>query len=161
MIEPGSKLQFEPSMQEKYKERNKEIYAFYKDGLSYRKIASMFNLSYERIRQLVHKEQAKIDRLEAARKREERINSGEIPYSFFDALVDTRIQLNLSENLEVRVYNCLSRAGIIQDICDGRTTLNDYSDEDLLSIRNFGTESLSFVRQAYLTWEAKRALYSK
>lgn len=141
-------------------ERNIDIYNQKQQGKTLRELAKEYNLSRERIRQIVHKEQLKIDRIEADRIRKEEISSGDRLYSFLDALQDARIENDLSENVETRVYNCLRRAGIMQRICNGECTLADYSDEQLLKIRNFGVNSLDLARKAYDLWRNKNKLHS-
>lgn len=78
--------------------------------------------------------------------------NGEIPYIFLDALTEvceTKTQVT-------RIFRCLDRAGIINEIESHNSTLDTYSDETLLSIRNFGTISLIFARRANKLYKQKR-----
>lgn len=129
-------------------ERNREIFNLKESGMSYSQIGSKFNLSRERIHQICLKEQR---RIESENLHVKAVN-GTIVYTFWDALIDvceTRSQA-------VRIHNCLNRAGIIREIEDDGGSLDSYSDEDLLKIRNFGVLSLIFSRRANKLFEQKR-----
>lgn len=129
-------------------QRNREIFNLKKSGMSYSQIGSKFNLSRERIRQICLKEQRHVE----SEKLHAKAVNGTIVYTFWDALIDvceTRSQA-------IRIHNCLNRAGIIREIEDDGGSLDSYSDEDLLKIRNFGVLSLIFSRRASKLFEQKR-----
>ena len=54
-----------------------------------------------------------------------------------------------------RIFRCLRRAGIINEIELCHDTLDTYSDKTLLSIRNFGPISLIFARRANKLYKQK------
>ena len=120
--------------------RNREIYALRECGISYGRLGIRFRLSPARIRQIYIHEQK---RIEAEKAHSNAIN-GAIPYTFYDALLDTcetKAQAH-------RILKCLSRAGILNEIESHPGSLDLYSDETLCDIRNFGTKSLKFAREA-------------
>jgi len=128
--------------------RNQEIFNLKESGMSYSQIGSKFNLSKERIRQIYLKEQRHIESEELHVK----AVNGTIVYTFWDALID----VCETKSQAVRIHNCLNRAGIIHEIEVGSGSLDSYSDELLLSIRNFGVLSLIFSRRAYKKFVEKR-----
>lgn len=130
--------------------RNREIYNLKENGMTYSQIGSKFNLSKERIRQICLKEQRYIE----SEKLHAKAVNDIIPYTFWDALMDACE----TKSQAVRCYNCLSRAGIIHEIEDSDGSLDSYSDEMLLSIRNFGTLSLIFSRRANKKFIEKRSI---
>lgn len=127
--------------------RNREIFALRESGMSCAQIGIQFKLSRSRIDQIYKKEKLKI----RDEKNHERAIRGDIQYTFLDALTDT------CENsmLCTRIFRCLNRAGIIFEIDNNNDTLDSYSDNSLLSIRNFGTASLIFARKANEQYKKK------
>lgn len=128
--------------------RNREIFNLKESGLSYSQIGSKFNLSRARIRQICVKEQS---RIESENLHVNAVNDT-IPYTFWDALLD----VCETKSQAVRISNCLNRAGIIHEIENNGGSLDSYSDELLLSIRNFGVISLIFARRANKRFMEKR-----
>ena len=129
------------------KKRNQEIFALHKCGQSYSKLSIQFGLSPTRIMQICKKEQ---NRVNAKKAHLDAVN-GETPYTFLDALeevCETEMQVT-------RIFRCLRRAGIINEIELCHDTLDTYSDETLLSIRNFGPISLIFARRANKLYKQK------
>ena len=129
-------------------ERNREIFNLKESGMSYSQIGSKFNLSRERIRQIYLKEKRLI---ESEKLHVEAVNST-IPYTFWDALID----VCETKSQAVRIHNCLNRAGVIREIEDDGGSLDSYSDETLLRIKNFGVLSLIFSRRASKLFNQKR-----
>ena len=130
------------------KKRNREIFALHECGQSYSQLGIQFGISPSRVKQIYKKEQYRVKEEKA---HQDAIN-GEIPYTFLDALkevCETEIQVT-------RIFRCLSRSGIINEIESYNDTLDTYSDETLLSIRNFGVMSLKFARRANELYREKR-----
>lgn len=120
--------------------RNQEIYALRECGMSYGSLGIRFKLSPSRIQQICIHEQKRIE----AEKAHDNAMNGAIPYTFYDALLDackTKAQAH-------RIFKCLSRVGIINEIESHHGSLDSYSDEILCGIRNFGAKSLKFAREA-------------
>ena len=130
-------------------QRNREIFNLKESGLSYSQIGSKFNLSRSRIRQICIKEQ---HRIKSEKLHDNAVNDT-IPYTFWDALID----VCETKSQAMRISNCLNRAGIIHEIEYGGRSLDSYSNESLLSIRNFGTISLIFARRANKKFMEKRS----
>ena len=127
--------------------RNQEIFALHECGQSYNKLGIQFGLSPERVRQIYKKEQARVNSEKAHL---DAVN-GEKPFTFFDALKE----VCETETQVTRIFRCLNRAGIIKEIELHNGTLDTYSDETLLGIRNFGTVSLIFTRRANKLYQEK------
>ena len=127
--------------------RNREIVALRDSGMSYSKIGIKFGLSTERIRQLCDKEKRRIN---SEKKHLNAIN-GETDYIFMDAL----LEVCETESLATRICRCLLRSGIINEIETNQGSLDSYSDETLLGIRNFGQKSLIFARKANELYKSK------
>lgn len=127
--------------------RNREIFALHECGQSYSQLGIQFGLSKERIRQIYIKEK------EHAKNEKSHIDAvkGSIPYTFYDALMD----VCETSNQVTRIFRCLNRAGIINEIEKNNGTLDSYSDESLMTIRNFGTLSLIFARRANKQYKKK------
>lgn len=133
--------------------RNREIFALHECGQSYSQLGIQFGLSPSRVMQIYKKEQ---DRVKAEKAHLDAIN-GEIPFTFLDALKE----VCETEKQVTRISNCLSRAGIINEIELYHDTLDTYSDETLLSIRHFGAMSLTFARRANKLYQEKRTCSAK
>lgn len=127
--------------------RNREIVALKDSGMSYSKIGIQFGLSLERIRQIYKKEKIRID---SEKKHLDAID-GKTDYIFMDAL----LEVCETESLATRILRCLLRSGIINEIETNHRSLDSYSDETLLSIRNFGPKSLAFARKANELYKSK------
>ena len=133
--------------------RNREIFALHECGQSYFQLAIQFDLSPSRIMQICKKEK---NRVNAEKAHLDAIN-GKIPYVFLDALeevCETKTQAT-------RIFRCLSRTGILNEIESHNDTLDTYSDETLLGIKNFGPISLIFARRANKLYQEKRARSTK
>jgi len=130
--------------------RNIEIFALHECGQSYSQLGIQFGISTSRIKQIYKIEQLRVN---AEKAHLDAVN-GEIPYTFLDALkevCETEMQVT-------RIFRCLRRAGIINEIESYHDTLDAYSDETLLSIRNFGVMSLKFARRANKLYKEKMNL---
>lgn len=130
--------------------RNREIFALRECGMSYSQLGIQFKLSPTRIKQIYNNEKS---RVESEKLHSDAIN-GKIPFTFLDALkevCETEMQVT-------RIYRSLMRAGIIDEIEMQHDTLDTYSDETLLNIRNFGFISLTLARRANLIYKAKMGL---
>ena len=127
--------------------RNREIVALRDSGMSYSKIGHLFGLSTTRIKQLYDKEKRRID---SEKKHQDAID-GKTDYIFMDAL----LEVCETESLATRILRCLLRSGIINEIETNHGSLDSYSDETLLSIRNFGPKSLVFARKANELYKSK------
>jgi len=130
------------------KERNREIFALHKCGQSYSQLGIQFGISPSRVKQIYEKEQY---RANAEKVHLDAVN-GKIPYTFLDALKE----VCETETQVTRIYRCLRRTGILDVIESYHDTLDTYSDETLLSIRNFGPMSLIFARRADKLYQEKR-----
>ena len=130
--------------------RNREIFALHECGQSYSQLSIQFGLSQARIKQICKKEKRRVD---AEKAHLDAIN-GEIPYTFLDALKE----VCETETQVTRIYRCLNRAGIINEIESYHGTLDTYSDETLLSIKNFGVISLIFAKRANKLYKEKLGL---
>lgn len=128
--------------------RNREMFALHKCGQSYSQLSIQFGLSPSRVMQICKKEQ---DKVNAEKAHLDAVN-GEIPFTFLDALKE----VCETETQVTRIFRCLRRAGIINEMELYHDTLDTYSDKTLLSIRNFGTISLIFARRANKLYKQKR-----
>ena len=130
------------------KARNQEIVTLKNCGKSYSQIGIQFGLSKERIRQICEKEKKRII-LENIH-----INAlnGTTPYLFYDAILEACS----TESQATRLFRCLKRSGIIDEIEKNNGSLDSYSDETLLNIRNFGLKSLHFARKANVIYKKKQ-----
>ena len=124
-------------------ERNKKIFEMRESGSRFVEIADAFSLSIERVRAIYKKELAKKQYRE---KLAEYKAEGRTP--LFACFEEACVILDKELKLATRTYNALWRAQIIQKIEQGRGSLSEYSDEILLSIRNFGLASLEVARLA-------------
>lgn len=121
-------------------ERNKEILRLHvNEKWSYSKLARYFGISSSRIMQIIHREQRKEEAKQPA------VDSGQ---KFYTACLYATLSLEIDEKQATRVYNCLRRAKIVQELKPGRHILSKYPDEYLLLIRNFGPTSLKIARLA-------------
>lgn len=128
-------------------QRNREIVALKDGGMPCSQIAIKFGISPSRITQIYKKEKKRID-LEKAHLA---AVDGKNDYIFFDAL----LEVCESESLATRILRCLLRSGIINEIETNHGSLDSYSDETLLDIRNFGQKSLIFARKANELYKSK------
>ena len=133
--------------------RNREIFALHECGQSYSQLSIQFGLSPSHVTQICKKEQ---DRVKAEKAHLDAIN-GEIPFTFLDALKE----VCETETQATRISRCLRRAGIINEIELCHDTLDTYSDETLLGIKNFGPMSLIFARQTDELYQEKWACSTK
>ena len=121
-------------------DRNHEIYKLHEKGLSYGVIGKQFGISKERVRQIYLREARRIKSEQEHAKAVE--TSGR--YTFYDAL----LEIGTPGTMATRIYRCLTRSGIQQEMFDNHSSLDKYSDDYLLLIRNFGASSLIFARKA-------------
>ena len=123
------------------KERNREIFILRESGMSYTNIGIKFGLSRERIRQIVKKEKARAAFYETPLSTK----------SFTDCiyLASEQMGKGVESPLATRTHRGLARTGILRaiDTIEG-LTLDEYDDDTLLSIRNFGVASLDLAREA-------------
>ncbi len=129
--------------------RNQEIFALHECGQSYSQLGIQFGLSPTRIMQIYKKEQ---NRVNDEKFHMDAVN-GKIPFTFWDALKE----VCETEMQSTRIFRCLNRAGIINEIESNHDTLDTYSDETLLSIKNFGRVSLIFARRANKLYQEKNS----
>jgi hypothetical protein len=115
------------------KERNEQILAMRKEGKSYTQLADIFGISRERARQIVLK-------MESIGKHAHQ--------EYYDALVKACSNLGYSEVTATRTYKCLLRANIFAEMKAENLTLDNFSDYELLQIRNFGINCLNAAREA-------------
>jgi hypothetical protein len=113
--------------------RNKQILEMRKEGKTYTQLADIFGISRERARQIVLK-------MESIGKHAHQ--------EYYDALVKACCNLGYSEVTATRTYKCLLRAHIFAKMKAENLTLDDFSDYELLQIRNFGTNCLNAAREA-------------
>ena len=123
-------------------DRNRMIFAMRETGSKYKDIANMFGLSVERCRQIYSKER---HRTELAQKI---IEQAKEKPDFGCCINIACVQLNRSKRIAIRTYNSLARVGIIKAIESGGVTLDNYTDDDLLRIVNFGEVQLEVCRKA-------------
>ena len=124
-------------------QRNADILALRDKGYTFDAIANKYDISRQRVRQICIKEERK--RKAISEMQNAKFNS--FP-AFYACLLKAVSFVEVDNGCAIRVYNCLNRAGIIQEMCENHTTLDEYDDLYLLSIRNFGPNSLALARQA-------------
>ncbi len=115
------------------KDRNKQIVKMRKEGKTYTQLADIFGISRERARQIVLK-------METIGKHTHQ--------EYYDALVKACSNLGYSEVTATRTYKCLLRSHMFAKMKAANLTLDDFSDDELLRIRNFGTNCLNAAREA-------------
>ena len=126
-----------PQEYKKMPERLQKIAAMRNLGMTFSEIGKEFNVSTERARQLYKKYLAIVDF-------NERLSNLLASDSLLKALYFAQKELGKSEVLITRTYNCIHRSGF-----DADKLLNgDYSDEELLSIKNLGVDSLELIHKA-------------
>ena len=124
------------------KNRNKQIVQMHDDGMSYEKIGQQFGITKERARQIYI-------RMTTLIKTCEKKEQNEKEYLRYKKLfMNAAENLGLEDRVGIRVYRCLYRAKIIDELINGTHILSDYNDEYLMWIRNFGDRSLAVVREA-------------
>ena len=127
--------------------RNREIVALKDCGQSYRSIAINFGISPKRVEQIYKREKQHI----ISEKTHNDAINGDTDYTFYDAILDACE----TGPQATRLFRCLDRAGILHEIETNNGSLNSYSDETLLGIRNFGSTSLKFARKANILYKQK------
>ena len=129
-------------------QRNREIVALKDCGQSYGSIGIKFGISRSRVEQIYKREKQHI--------LSEKIHidaiNGNTDYTFYDAI----LEVCETEQQATRIFRCLDRAGILYEIEINNGSLDSYSDETLLEIRNFGSMSLKFARKANVLYKQKR-----
>ena len=129
-------------------QRKQEIVALKDCGKSYGDIAIKFGISRSRVAQIYKSEKQHI----AAEKAHIDAINGDADYTFYDAI----LEVCKTEQQATRVLTCLDRAGILREIENNNGSLDSYSDETLLGLRNFGLKSLKFARKANILYKQKR-----
>jgi len=129
-------------------QRNREIVALKDCGQSYTNISIKFGISPSRAAQIYKREKQHV----ISEKNHVDAINGTIDYMFYDAILDACE----TEQQATRVFRCLDRSGIIREIEINNGSLDSYSDETLLEIRNFGPMSLKFARKANRLYKQKR-----
>lgn len=129
-------------------QRNREIAALKDCGQSYRSIAIQFGISPKRVEQIYKREK---EHILSEKIHNDAIN-GDTDYTFYDAILDACE----TGQQATRLFRCLDRAGILREIEINNGSLDSYSDETLLGIRNFGLLSLKFARKANNLYKQKR-----
>ncbi len=124
-------------------ERNKLLYEMFQSGSSIIDLADTFGITVQRAQQIYHEECA---RRSAEAKTEELKKKNQ--YDFLMCLQDACELTGVYHNYVTRSYNILYRAGIIPKIEKHEASLDDYSDEELLSLRGFGLAQLDLCRCA-------------
>ena len=130
------------------KQRNREIFALREIGRPYSWIGIKYGLSKERILQIYKKEKAHVE----AEIAHQNALAGNIEYTFWDALCEVCD----SQTVATRIHSCLRRAGILNAMIKNNWSLDEYDDDTLLCIRNFGKNSLIFARKANELYKEKR-----
>ena len=122
-------------------EREKRIYDMktYK-GYTFAAIGKKFGISAPRAAQIYHR----YERKQALLNNEKKYG---IP-TFYSCLLESAEEIGMSERTVTRTYYALRNAGIIQELEELNITLDKYSNEYLLSIRNFGRRCLELSRDA-------------
>ena len=113
--------------------------------LVYSNIAIKFGISTSRVKQIYKREK---QRIISEKAHIDAIN-GDADYTFYDAILEA---CNIKPQA-TRVFTCLDRAGILREIEINNGSLDSYSDETLLEIRNFGLTSLKIARKANILKE--------
>lgn len=128
-------------------QRKREIVALKDCGKSYGDIAIKFGISRSRVEQIYKSEKRHV----AAEKMHIDAINGDADYTFYDAI----LEVCETEKQATRVFTCLDRAGILREIETNNGSLDSYSDETLLEIRNFGLKSLKNAREANILYKQK------
>lgn len=134
-------------------EKRREIFALHECGVPYSQLGIDFGLSPTRVMEIYKKEQARVN---AEKAHLDAVN-GKTPFTFLDGLKE----VCETEAQVTRIFRCLKRAGVIDEMEKYHDTLDTYSDETLLSIRYFGPISLIFARRANKLYQEKRACSTK
>ena len=133
-----------------YIQRKQEIVALKDRGQSYGDIAIKFGISRSRVAQIYKREK---QHAISEKMHIDAINNN-IDYTFYDDL----LEVCEKEKQVTRIYTCLNRTGILREIENNNRSLDSYSDETLLGIRNFGLISLKFAREANILYKQKHNL---
>ena len=120
-------------MEYETKKRNEQILKMRKEGKTYTQLANEFGLSRERIRQIVVKTET---------------YGKHTHQEWYDAIMKACHNLGYSETAATRTYKCLLRSRLLVRMKNENLTLDDFSDYELLRIRNFGTACLDLAREA-------------
>lgn len=123
------------------KKRNEQILEMRKEGKTYTQLANEFGLSRERIRQIVIKTET---------------YGKHTHQEWYDAIIKACHNLGYSETAATRTYKCLLRSRLLVKMKNENLTLDDYSDYELMQIRNFGVRSLQLAREANYLLTGKR-----
>ena len=128
-------------------QRNRKIVALKDCGQSYSSLAIRFGISPSRVKQIYIREKKHI----LSEKNHIDAINGDTDYTFYDAILDACE----TKQQATRVFRCLDRAGIIHEIEINNGSLDSYSDETLLEVRNFGPMSLKFAKKANALYKQK------
>lgn len=126
-----------PQEYKKIPERLQKIAAMRNSGMTFSEIGKEFDVSMERARQLYKKYLAIVDF-------NEQLSNLLDSDSLLKVLYFAQKELGKSEVLVTRTYNFIRRSNLDAD----KLMNGEYSDEDLLSIKNFGTGSLELIHKA-------------
>lgn len=121
-------------------ERDGEILMMYANGKSYSTISKKYNLTKERVKQII--------RTQKAKEKQAVFISNENVSSFFNNVEDICIEQGLHKKIFTNIYNSLSESGIVLAMMHG-DDLDNWTDEQLLRLKGFGEMSLQIVREAY------------
>jgi len=133
-------------------ERDERIFEMRENGATYQRIGEQFDISRERARQIYKREQRKKNyyhRLHACALNEHT--------PFFRCLEEACAEMGYGQTLAIKTYKGLARAGILKYIEDNALYLDGYTDEELLSIRQFGITMLDIARKASDIYKSKKA----
>lgn len=127
--------------------QNRSIYYLRELGMSYESIGIKFHMSSTSAKKIYKQEKEKITK-ESKHKKDP---ANEANYRFVDALHE------VCDNslLVTRIFMCLYRVGIIDQMTRYNITLDSYDDDTLLLIRNFGVNSLRIARRANKIYKIK------
>ena len=123
--------------------RYQEIAEMRELGKTFREIGEAFKISASRSGQIYKK-------YLALQKYNEAIDNA--PWDIHRCLVEARVNSSCDCGLVIRTYNAIVRSGFL---IDNAIIVNDYSDEQLLKIRNIGIESLKLLRRAIDIYKVK------
>ena len=124
------------------KNRNKQIVQMRNDGMTYEKIGQQFGITRERARQIYIRMTTLIETYEKKEQNEKEY------LRYKQLFMNAAENLGFEDRVGTRVYRCLCRAKVIDDLINGVHILLDYEDEYLMRIRNFGDRSLVVAREA-------------
>lgn len=133
-------------------ERNERIFKMRENGATYTHISEKFGISRQRARQIYEREQREKNYYN--RRRAYELNT----YTpFFSCLKKACAEMGYGPILAIKTYRCLDRAGILKQIEDNALYLDGCTDEELMSIHQFGITMLDVTRKASDIYKSKQA----